>query len=222
MKIYNDVSQKIFLKIKEYEQITCGFSQVDCSFYIEDFKCAIILITPHIEKLTLDNYYENKFKEILEATKAQSQKTVSDLTEFLDSNNIKYAVPPAKQRNEESLEAVISYKFEAVKAGLGWIGKNGVLVTKEHRPRVRIDAVLVDAELPLSKPVEISECDVECNKCISACPCDALKGKQWDIRTFRENLIDYKRCNTYRSRFLEEHNRKDSCGLCIAACPIGH
>lgn len=221
MKLYDDVTQMVLYKLKEYGQATCGFSQVDCSLYRNIFKCAIILITPHVEKLTLENYTENKFKEILDATKAQSRKTILDLTEFLDSNNIKYTVPPAKQRNEDSLEAVISYKFEAVKAGLGWIGKNGVLVTKEHGPRVRIDVVLVDAELPLSKSVEVSECDVECNKCISACPCDTLKGKWWDISTFRENLIDYKRCNTYRSRFVEEHNRKDSCGLCIAACPVG-
>lgn len=221
MKLYNDVTQMVLYKLKEYEQVTCGFSQTDCSLYIDDFKSAIILITPYIEKLNLENYTENRFNEILDETKAQSQKTILDLTEFLDSNNIKYAVPPAQQRNEESLEAVISYKFEAVKAGLGWIGKNGVLVTKEHGPRVRIDVVLVDAELPLSKPVEVSKCDIGCNKCISACPCNALKGKQWDISAFRESLIDYKRCNTYRRRFFKEHNRKDSCGLCIAACPVG-
>lgn len=221
MKLYNNVTQLLNHKLKEYEHVITGTSQVDCSLYREGFKCAIILITPHVEKLTLENYTENRFKEVLDETKAQSRKSVLDLTQFLDSYSINYTIPPGQQRNEDSLEAPISYKFEAVKAGLGWIGKNGVFVTKEHGPRVRIDAVVVDAELPMRKPVEVSKCDIGCSKCISACPCNALKGKQWDISTFREELIDYKRCNTYRSRFLKKYDRKDSCGLCIAACPVG-
>lgn len=34
-------------------------------------------------------------------------------------------------------------------------------------------------------------------------------------------ISNYKLCNQKRSLYLKTHNRKNSCGLCMVACPIG-
>jgi epoxyqueuosine reductase len=64
-------------------------------------------------------------------------------------------------------------------------------------------------------------CDDKCVLCIEACPYKALRGIQWDINKHREELIDYQLCNYKRSLYFKKHNRKHSCGLCMAACPLG-
>lgn len=114
-----------------------------------------------------------------------------------------------------------SFKFAGVNAGLGWIGKNGVLITEKYGPRVRLSAILIDYDLPIGTPIKKSKCPVECNICVNTCPHNALTGYEWNIYTKRADLINYKLCNQKRSLYLKAHNRKNSCGLCMVSCPIG-
>ncbi|MHB8869684.1 MAG: 4Fe-4S binding protein [Thermoleophilia bacterium] len=65
-------------------------------------------------------------------------------------------------------------KDAAVLAGLGCIGKNNLLVTPEHGPRVRLRGVAVDAPLSPSGPLWPDPCDGCSEPCRSACPQDAF------------------------------------------------
>lgn len=216
----NKVYELIIDKMKSYPSTILGITDISYSDYFNKYKCAFVLAVPHKEIISLNNYSEEKFEKVICATRDQTNIIVSDLLNFFQSNNIEYYVPPVAQTNEESLIAPFSFKYAAVNAGIGWIGKNGVLITKEYGPRVRLSAILLNYDLPFGGPITQSMCDDKCFLCMDACPYEAIKGIQWDINKRREELIDYQLCNSKRSLYLKKYNRKNACGFCMVACPL--
>lgn len=67
----------------------------------------------------------------------------------------------------------VSLRHCAHAAGLGVFGKNNLILTPEFGPRVRLGAVVTDAELEPDKPLEGDVC-ADCQACIKACPVNAL------------------------------------------------
>ena len=65
-------------------------------------------------------------------------KKIRLLKQLFDKCYISNYIPPVAQTDELSLIAPFSFKYAAVQAGLGWIGKSGVLVTREFDPRARL------------------------------------------------------------------------------------
>ena len=123
--------------------------------------------------------------------------------------------------SEADLEAPFSFKFAAVNAGLGWIGKNDVIITEKYGPRVRLSAILINEQFEYGNKILMSNCPENCKKCVEVCPYHALHGVQWNIDAFRSEIIDYSLCNEKRSIYLKTHGRKNACGLCMAVCPFG-
>lgn len=119
------------------------------------------------------------------------------------------------------LKAPFSFKFAAVHAGLGWIGKNDVVITAKYGPRVRLSAVLINERFVYGEKIIRNHCPEDCHKCVDACPHKALRDVPWNIDSFRSEIIDYRLCNEKRSLYLKTHGRKNACGLCMAACPFG-
>jgi epoxyqueuosine reductase QueG len=75
----------------------------------------------------------------------------SRLSSLLQSEGCRALPVPASQTvDDERLCDVFSHKMAAHLAGLGWIGKNCMLITPEVGPRVRWATVLTDAELKVS------------------------------------------------------------------------
>ena len=130
-------------------------------------------------------------------------------------------MPPVAQENETELRAQFSFKTAAARAGIGWFGKNDVIITERYGPRMRLSAVLIDATFDYATPVTRGRCPDDCFLCVQACPCKALKGVQWDVSMERDDLIDFHRCNRMRSAFIPKLGRKSACGLCFVACPYG-
>jgi epoxyqueuosine reductase len=123
----------------------------------------------------------------------------------------------------------VPLKTAAVKCGLGCQGKNTLLISADFGPRIRLIAVLTNAELDADKPYVRNLCE-NCQKCVDACPTKALKPYR----------IDIPRCLTYAAespctedvpedvRILEKRhivkpvpNSYVECTTCIDACPIG-
>lgn len=130
-----------------------------------------------------------------------------------------FPVPASQTLDRERLEALFSHKTAATRAGLGWIGKNALLVTPEFGPRVRLVTVLTDLPLKTNSPFEDTQCK-NCVRCIEICPVKAIKGNNWRIGVERDELVDVYTCNK-----LIEENKKifnaPICGQCISACPVG-
>jgi reductive dehalogenase len=72
----------------------------------------------------------------------------------------------------------------AVDAGLGQLGRNGIVITPEFGPRVRLCKVLTDLPLKPTKPIDFGVtqyCDA-CKKCAEYCPAQAIS---YDERTHK-------------------------------------
>lgn len=104
-------------------------------------------------------------------------------------------------------------------AGLGEIGKNGLLITEKNGPRVRLAAVYTDIEnLPFAEHNPHGwvrdYCDI-CNSCVKHCPADAIYLEPREAPEGGPVFIDYKRCAVPFSTM-------DGCTLCIKHCPFMH
>ncbi|MET1159506.1 MAG: reductive dehalogenase domain-containing protein [Thermoprotei archaeon] len=110
-----------------------------------------------------------------------------------------------------------NFPLLAQKAGLGYIGKHGLLITPESGPSVRITAIYTDLELPYTdenmREYEwIPEFCEYCNNCVRTCPTKAIYTKPIKINN-REIHIDYGKCIKVFAKTL-------GCSICIKECPF--
>ena len=196
--------QQIFAKVPE---VKYGYTDISYSSFSEEYRFALVFAVPYEEQLNLDSYTEERFENSILNARNKLEIILKDIEIVLKEECIKYYIPPVAQQNEEDLLAVFSFKYAAVNAGLGWIGKNDVLITEKYGPRVRLSAVLVDYPFETGRKITESRCG-SCNRCVDICPHKALKGLNWDINALRNNLIDYHLCNQKRSAYIEKHGRK--------------
>lgn len=107
----------------------------------------------------------------------------------------------------------------AMQAGLGWIGKNGLLLNKELGSFFFIGELIIDCELEYDQPYEKEHCG-SCNQCLSACPTMAL---------IKPHILDARRCISYLTIELKVDipdefkpqlkNRVFGCDICQDVCP---
>lgn len=219
--MFFDVYNEILEIFKENTNIIYGISNIEFSDYKSDYKCALVIAVPYSEQLNIKDYKEEKLENLICEARDYINSLLENITTILNRYNLQYYIPPTGQKSEETCIAPFSFKYAGVNAGLGWIGKNDVLITDKYGPRVRLSAILINYDLPIGTPTIKSKCPSECNLCVKACPYNALTGNQWSIKKKRDKLIDYKLCNKKRSKYIETHGRKNSCGLCMVSCPIG-
>jgi epoxyqueuosine reductase len=132
------------------------------------------------------------------------------------------AVPSSQTVNdaEEKYSGIFPHKTAAVMAGLGWIGRNGLFISKDFGPRVRLGTILTDMELPLSDSISRHECG-SCRLCVENCPAKALSGNTWEQGRERSHLVDAKACSEYMNKNFKHIGRGSVCGVCIKVCPTG-
>ena len=120
----------------------------------------------------------------------------------------------------DALATPLPHKTVATRAGLGWIGKCALLVTKPFGSAVRLTTVLTDAELPAASPIDESQCG-DCTACGDACPAHAVSGKEWAVGVHRASFFDaYACCKTAGALALARTGFSEIiCGVCIAECP---
>lgn len=107
----------------------------------------------------------------------------------------------------------------AKKAGLGWIGKNSMLISRKAGSFVFIGEIILNLELPCNEIPESDFCG-SCTRCIEACPTGAILGNR---------TLDSERCISYQtienkgeiSPGLEGRlsGRIFGCDICQDVCP---
>lgn len=113
--------------------------------------------------------------------------------------------------------APLAEKSYAVRAGLGWIGRNSLLVTPNNGSMLHLGELVIDEEVDhYDMPMEATGCG-ECRRCIEACPNNAIL----DNRT-----IDTRRCISCRTIEREAEGEQVSldgwifgCDACQSVCP---
>ena len=130
-------------------------------------------------------------------------------------------ISPSGPYDETRIAAIFSNKLTAHLAGLGWIGKNCLLTTKQHGPRVRWVTVLTDA--PLSQTGRgldtVDHCK-SCRLCVDLCPVQAFTGVPFDPADPVEVRFDIHKCKAYL-REREKTVGANACGICVYSCPHG-
>jgi epoxyqueuosine reductase QueG len=142
------------------------------------------------------------------------------ITNHFQSSGYEALPIPASQRvDDRNLKGLISHKMVATRAGLGWIGKNDLLITPQYGPRIRLVSVLTNSPLRVGQPVSESKCG-KCQLCVKTCPACALKGENWRVNTTREEIIEVNLCHE-----VTKHNKEilgeKICGICVSVCPFG-
>ncbi len=110
----------------------------------------------------------------------------------------------------------------AIKAGLGEYGRNGLLITKEFGPRVRLGKIFTDLPLALDKPIDfgVHEFCSNCQRCSSACPVKAISNEipstavynQSNIKGVKKWSVNGEKCFSYWAA------QNSDCSICIRIC----
>jgi epoxyqueuosine reductase len=183
----------------------------------KEFPKVITLVFAY--KLDFERYNESEFYNALIENKSIITETVKTIEKFLNENNIKYFIPDARKGDKNS-NIPFSFKFAATRSGIGWIGKNTLLVTREYGPRFRMAVILVDLDLPVNQPVTESSCG-ECEVCINSCPHKCINNQKWSAGVEKGLLFDATKCKHTGHKFVNSIGREYSCGICAFLCPIG-
>jgi epoxyqueuosine reductase len=112
----------------------------------------------------------------------------------------------------------------ARRAGLGWFGRNTMLIDPKRGSYFVIGVILVDLDIPRSEPFEPDHCGT-CHSCVDACPTGALLGRDADGAP----IMDARRCISYltieqrgaipRALRAPMGNRVFGCDICQEVCP---
>jgi epoxyqueuosine reductase len=141
------------------------------------------------------------------------RKKITRLLEFIQNELI-----PCNGRIFVDSSPVLERSL-ANRAGLGWIGKNSLLISRHFGSYFFIGGIIVDVELAYDKPVK-DYCG-KCTRCMDECPTQAI---------IRPRIIDSRRCVSYltieykgitlprelKGRF---RNRVFGCDICQDVCP---
>jgi epoxyqueuosine reductase QueG len=105
---------------------------------------------------------------------------------------------------------ILSLRHAAVRAGLGVMGRNNLVIHERFGNRVYLGAVLVDALLQADPVIEREACPPRCRVCLEACPVGALDGTTVDQALCRKHSF----FKTPRGFDLY------ACNLCRRRCPL--
>jgi epoxyqueuosine reductase QueG len=120
------------------------------------------------------------------------------------------AVPASQIVRSDPLRGLVSHRVLGWAAGLGHIGRSGLLVHPDYGAQMRYVSILTDLSLAADAPLA-SDCG-ECRACVERCPAGAIHEQvdDFDLDACYAKLTEFTRL-----KLVGQH----ICGVCVKACP---
>lgn len=118
-------------------------------------------------------------------------------------------IPASQILDWQNQKAHLAHKKIGYLAGLGWIGRNNLLVNKKLGSQFRLVSILTNLPLKIDRPLK-QDCS-NCRLCIEVCPVGAIKESPQDFDRIRcfEKLKEFK-----EKRLVDQY----ICGICVKSC----
>jgi epoxyqueuosine reductase len=129
-------------------------------------------------------------------------------TQFIQNNNRNALAIPATQLVDwQHHKGHVSHRHLGQEAGLGHIGRSGLLIHPQYGAQVRYVSILTDLEFEPDTKIDTA-CGT-CKKCVLACPAKAIS----------DDGVDIERCYAKLSEFAGMRGiGQHICGICVKVC----
>jgi len=160
---------------------------------------------------TLVDHPNDMYKSHYRATNTLMDSIAYTLARRIsDMGNRALPIPASMIVTRYPLLAHVNHREIAYRAGLGWRGKNNLLISPNFGGRIRLTTLLTDLDLP-ADTILLRDCG-RCSACAKRCPAGAIGSGTEDF-----NL---NKCQTQVTSFCKENNFGQLiCGLCLNSCP---
>jgi len=119
------------------------------------------------------------------------------------------AVPASQIIREKPMCGHIAHRLLGQAAGIGFRGRNNLLVHPKYGAQLRYVSVLTDMPLEPDIPY-VGDCG-SCRACVAVCPAGAIRetAADFELKTCCQKLREFRKI-----RFIGQH----ICGVCVKAC----
>lgn len=118
-------------------------------------------------------------------------------------------VPASQILDWQNQKGHLSHKRIGYLAGLGWIGRNNLLVNSSFGSQLRLVSILTDMPLEADAPLR-KDCG-KCVLCVKICPAGAIKK---DSASF-DHLLCFEKLKGFQKQRLTDQY---ICGVCVNVC----
>jgi len=204
---------------KKWDDVFIGFTEMPQEMIFKNkftlFRYAIV-VCQEMKKDKIDHAPEFEAGKEVMRVYGSLGLVVNDIAKWLRKKGIRC-------QSNHPLGGLANTPSLAGKAGMGWLGRSGMLITREYGPRQRIAPVFVEHkyfEFTDNRNHDwIEEYCGMCERCRKACPGEAIYPKavvRFDnvpgVDTMR-TCIDRDKCFPYFSETI-------GCSICVKVCPF--
>lgn len=207
------MEERIEKLLKEHKATLVGFCQTDDLKTYGEIKCLpyAISIGIKLSDAVLETVTDRPsliYKHHYRIVNNYLDQLALQVTRFLEDHDYQALPIAATQTIDwEKQLGHLSHRETAKRAGLGWIGRSGLLINPEYGARVRYVSVLTDLELPTDKEIPFGCGD--CHRCVTVCPAGAISKDGVDIKKCYQKLQEFSKI-----RGIGQY----ICGVCVKVC----